>query len=219
VIKQILLIAAFLFMALVPPHALWADDLGSAWDLSFKFGMTFGSVSSLGLPSTATNNGTPIASNVPTVYTFGGVPLEIGINRDLSSSFTAYLGFQVLADVVNMGIDRTAFNLEIAYHLFGGARRIVKDIGGTEVILREPSNFSLVAQGSFQQYGARTKSGDTELTGSAFALEGGLQYRFDTSEESAIAIELLTTIVPLPASAEQTSPSLTTLVFSYRFFL
>lgn len=191
-----------------------SDSELSKWDVTVKTGGIVGSISAIPLQSSP-----DAALSAAQSYSFGGIPVEFGWNRDLSESLSLFLGGGLVADPGSFQISRTQANGELAYHLLGGSRRVIRENNAAIVISREPTNLSLLLNFGYQNYSALDKTTGASVQGSVFVIEAGLQYRFDTAEDAAWALELLQTVVPLPASAENVTPSNLSFLVNYRFYI
>ncbi len=213
-------LALFLLSLLAPALALGdATQERSDWDLSVKFGVTLGSIAR---NQTIVTN--PDSSQTVTdgrSLDFGGFPLGLAVNVDLNRTLTMAVEIHFIADIQNSQISETGLALSLAYHLFGGSRRTTKDFTYATVIERERYNISLLGRFGYSHFGLSDKTGSSNnnFDGSAFEPCGGIQYRQDISERSAIAFEVYYTLTSLPASNSRIFSKRVEGVFSYRFFL
>src|SRR6478752_6960357 len=97
-------------------------------DLSVKTGF---------LSGTLTNRSNPAG------FDFGGFPIVIGYNLDLSSNWSLAAAMSFILDPANFSITRSGVDLVALYHLLGGARRVIRTYGGIEVANRNAYNVSL----------------------------------------------------------------------------
>ncbi len=181
------------------------------WDLSFQTGVTSGTITQL-TPNTA-------AGALGGSFGYGGIPLALLINRDVSNGLTLFGGVHFVADLTNSQITQTGLEIGFAAHLLGGARRLVDDNPTFQVVKRNSYNLSVVLSGGYFHYEVSDALGINSVIGSTFESLIGLQYRTDISENGAIVVELGNTLLAFPASADHTKTSRMEFGVSYRFFL
>lgn len=174
-------------------------------DIGVKLGVALGSVEQAS-PSANVN--------------YGGFPIAVEINFDLSTEFTLEAELGMIADLANSQVTRTGVDAEGIYHLLGGARRTQTDYGSFLEVTRNPYNFSVLARLGFDHYSGSTgTSTNPAFQGSVFALAGGVQYRYDLNDSLALVLELYSTLFNIPASTERLKAHITEGVASLRFFL
>lgn len=148
---------------------------------------------------------------------YGGVPVALSYNRDITRSLTLQAEIHIVADMGNNQVSETSINIGVVYHLLGGSRRTVNELGFATVVVRDSYNFSLIGRPSYGKYGV--SDGTTEINGSTFEVMAGGQLRYDLGDRTCIGAEVLTTMVSLPASNERVTASRFEVLGFFRFFL
>jgi hypothetical protein len=175
------------------------------WDLSVKLGTSFGTITK---------------ESTSQVKNFGGFPIGLILNEDLSQKFLLSFQIAVVFDPLNNQLTRQGVDAVLAYHLFGGARLSVRDYDNVRFVSKNRFNLSLLLSTGFHAYSASSVSNPSDtLSGSVYETMGGLQYRYDFSEGSALVVEALHSLFNVSASNERLSPDLIEISLSWRFFL
>ena len=178
----------------------------SSYDLGISTGATFGT-------------GTQGTGDKPREFGYGGFPFALALNENVSAKWTLQFSGSMVFDLGNIEITRSGLQFSAFYHLLGGSRSLVAEYGQDRVISGDPYNFSLILQLNYQHYAAVAKAGGASLSGSLIGTAVGLEYRFDFSDHSAIAFDLLNSLVSFPASVERLSIKTTEFLVSWRFFI
>lgn len=177
-------------------------------DVSFKIG---GSVGSIHRPE---RNGV-----TDKTFQVGGLPLGIAWNHDASFHLSTTINAQLMIDVPNSQVMRQGVEGGMAYHILGGARRIVNNASDVRSISTSPFNLSLLGRMGIFNYSASTKNKPVEnVAGSVLEARTGIEYRKDLSEVSALGTELLATLFTLPASTERLAPRFIEWSFFWRMY-
>lgn len=183
------------------------------WDVSIKFGQTSGTV-------------TQLASNVEGSETAGAVlngyagnPIVVGLNFDVDLKLTLGIELALVGDFTNKLLAEKAFYGTVAYHLMGGSRRVKQDLGFVRFVRENPYNLSLVGKVGYTLIDVNNPELLQKISGHVFETMVGIQFRQNIGEKSAIALEFLTDMLTLPATAPQVTCKRTVILLSYRFFL
>jgi hypothetical protein len=176
-------------------------------DISFRVGGAAGSIKASSERGKESSN-------------FGGIPFGIAWHKDLSGKFASMIQGMTLFDVVNTQLIRQGIEAGLSYHLLGGARRLVKQGGEAGIVSRSASALSLALRGGFQSFAATDKNDPTSrVSGSAFEVRSGLEYRQEMTDSGALVVELISTVFSVPASVDRLTPRAVELIFAWRTFL
>lgn len=179
------------------------------WDLSLKTG---GIVGQMTQPSSSGSS--TLKSNI------GGCTFGVAINKDFLFKLSGLLQGQFVIDLINVQVIRQGLEAGLSFHLLGGAKRLSVRGELGSVTSRTPHNLSIAARAGFHQYAASRKDNPSDsLTGSAFELRTGLEYRRDITTNSSYGSEFLFTPYTLPTSVERLAPRLMELSVFWRFLM
>lgn len=197
-------------LALMLAGRLSAAENDISYDLTFKTGLAAGIVKQ------SRSNDTGLRSSQS--FNLGGIPLALAYYRDLMPSLTTIVQGQMLLDLVNQQISRRGIEGGLAYHVIGGVRRIeVGAKGKFHQVSQSKMNLSLsLREGLFSYEASNKKTTATELAGATFETRGGVEYRRDLGENSALTVELISTLFSVRASRERIEPVMTELLMGYR---
>jgi hypothetical protein len=182
------------------------SEVTHGWDLGFNTGLSVGSITQNNLVT-------------PRTYDLGGFPLGVLFTQNVNPTWTLQFGADMLLDGGSFSITRNGFSAAGLYHLYGGARSVVREYGGDRVVSGDPMNLSLLTRLELHTYHASAKGTDITLTGSLLELSFGAEYRFDVSENAALAFQLTTTLLSLASSLERLSQHMILFSAMYRFYL
>ena len=189
-------------------QAITNTPISSPTDLSYQIGVAVGSVTK------------QLIDLKKQTFDLGGVTLGIGWNHDLTHKWSSALGGTLLFDVVNRQMIRQGLTGSIAYHLFGGARRLDHSGEIAQVIETNDFNFSvLVKSGLFHYAASDPKAPNNSLVGGLWEVAMGFEVRQETSDESALCATILTNVTTIPASVERLTSKINEIVVSWRLFL
>ena len=204
------IVLTLLLMAVSYPDMLFAKNaLSDQYDISLKTGGHTGQITEPPKEKGAT----------PKRFGFGGAPIALVFNKDSSLSMSVLLEIGFIMDVQSQQVTKQGFYGGVAYHVMGGARRIVQESDFATISRANPYNLSLVFMGGLQNFSASEADNTNEsVAGAIFETVGGLQYRYDLWDAS-VGIEFLQILVTLPASTERLSTVGTTIGFFWRTFI
>lgn len=183
-------------------------DIFSGLDVGIGSGLVVGRVSATEADGTSRQ------------FRTGGIPFVGMLNRDLASKWTGSLQGQVLLDTVNQQMIRQGFSGSLAYHLFGGVRRMssVSDIAKNVATNRY--NLSVVLRGGIFNFAAAEKNDpEARLSGSIWEMASGTELRYSPSEANAFGASAMTTVVTLPASVDRLSARMIEVLGFWRVYL
>jgi hypothetical protein len=136
--------------------------------------------------------------------TFGAIPLQGILTTGLSREWSSSMIFGVLMDVVNSQVIEQGIEGDVSWHFMGGTRQIRKE---SEIALLEGRtryDASLIGRASYQQFTISSKEDPDDIVkGSVVSLKIGAAARFDFVWDSAVAAELVTTLMSFPSSTER----------------
>ena len=204
------ILTTLLLAFVVGRSVLSAETVSSAerlWDLGVGIGQAGGGVTQ------TTSNG------VVRRFSYGGIPVRPFINTDLHRKASLRGGLDFIVDTKTLTITRLGVDGTISYHLWGGPRRLMLNYPTFDLVTRSPSNFSVGCRVGFYRYDAATSVRDVKLSGAAFHITPGLEYRFDLSEGSSLMLEMAATLFSVSVSSDSVSPALLETALSWRFFL
>src|SRR5258708_6766994 len=116
--RRVFRLACLLFLTSAPAHAF---DF-SVLDLGVKTGIIIGTLKS---------------ANEPNPFNYGGFPVILAYNLDLTRKLAVSAEMGFILDTTNFQITRSGLDFVVAYHLLGGSRRIVHTYGNIEVAARD----------------------------------------------------------------------------------
>ncbi len=137
-------------------------------------------------------------------FQMGGVPLQLGLNKDVAAKLSASFAPQILLDIVNRQVVRQGATASIAYHLIGSSRRL--DYPGERFRVSSVSipNLSLISRAGLFNYAASEPNRPTSnVTGGLWEFAVGFEYRRDIGEESALGLSIMATALTIPASVQR----------------
>lgn len=184
-----------------------ADPL-EGFDVSFGSGGVVGKVAATESDGTVRN------------FRVGGIPFAGLLNRDVAEHWTASFQVQVLLDVVNQQMLRQGFAGTMSYHLLGGARRLAASSEALSSTSTSRYNLSIpVRAGIFNYAATNRKDPSQRLSGAAWELASGLEYRRTISERSALGVSVLATVITLPASVDRIATRTVEVLGYWRVYL
>ena len=137
-------------------------------------------------------------------YTIGGFILAMDVQKGLSMDYTFHVQPQLAVEISELQIVRKGIDAGIAYHLYGGARRVKKEYKYINFAGTTPFNFSLLARAGYHAYSYSSASDSSEvLTGAALEGKAGIEYRKDYFKDSSLGVELVATLFSVPAGVER----------------
>jgi hypothetical protein len=148
-------------------------------------------------------------------FQMGGVPLQLGLNKDLAAKLSASIAPQILLDVANRQVVRQGVTASIAYHLIGSAGRLEYPGERFRVTSLSIQNLSLISRAGLFNYAASEPNRPTSnVTGGLWEFAVGFEYRRDVGEESALGLTVMATVLTIPASVQRLkSQMMETLIF------
>jgi len=176
--------------------ALAATDKG--WSLSLQGG---GSVGTVSIPEQETDE----VSQSEKTITLGGFPLIVNATIDSSNHLAFAAGGSLLFDIPNSQVSQQSIHSAIHWHLLGGARELIAGEPTKDfyIVSRTTKQLSLVLQGVLIRYAASSKNLKTKITGSTFEIRSGLRFRYDFGLLNAGGMEILGTLLSIPADEER----------------
>jgi hypothetical protein len=203
--RLLAVIAAFGSIVVFFVNAARADD---SIDLTIRTGAAFGTITYINDNNKVIRGG------------FGGIPFDGLWNRGLSRSMSMVLGGGVLLDLKNSQLIRQSLGGGISWHVLGGPRRYAREGVAAGFVTRSTSSLSLLTYGNLQNFAATDAANTkTQVAGSVFAVDIGLEYRFDLSDVNAVTVEFLNSVFSIPASVSRIKPTATELLFGWRTFI
>jgi hypothetical protein len=190
---------------------LAAEDSG--WlDVAIKTGF------SAGIAKQSKTNENGIVSSKS--YNLGGIPVAAAFYRDVMPSLTATFQGQLLLDLVNQQMTRKGVEAGVAYHLIGGVRRLeLGSKGRLHQVSRSKTSLSLaIREGLFLYEAINKQTSVKDLNGTTLETKGGLEYRRDLGENSALTFDLMSTLFAVRISVDRVEPVMAELLFGYRAF-
>lgn len=177
------------------------------YDLTAKSGVALGSIDFVD------NSGENVSG------TWGGIPFSLYLNYALSHSSTLMLGGGVLLDLRNSQLIRQGFGLGHAWHFLGGTRSFETKGSTAGFETYSSKSLSMTSYASMQNFAASDpENNNSKVTGSAFQIDLGLEYRHDFSQRNSLTVELLGSAFSLPASTSRVKPQSIEFVFGWRKF-
>lgn len=153
-------------------------------------------------------------------FTTNGIPFVAMLYRDLASHWTGNLQAQVLLDLRNQQMIRQGFAGTMAYHVLGGARRIVSANDVVRNISTSRYNLSLLLRGGVFNYAATDRENPKlRLSGSVWEMASGLEYRWTMSDTSAVGASVLGSVITLPASVDRLTARTVEVLGFWRVYL
>ena len=192
-------------LAFVSNTALSQDS--GRYDFTAKTGVAVGSIDFV-------DNSGQNASGL-----WGGIPLLLYFNYPLSHSSTLMIGGGVLLDLKNSQLIRQGFGLGHAWHLIGGTRSFEMKGSTAGFETYSSKSLSLTSYASMQNFAASDPlDNSSRVTGSAFQVDLGIEYRHDFSHKNSLTVELLGSAFSLPASTSRVQPQSIEFLFGWRKF-
>lgn len=152
-------------------------------------------------------------------FQIGGVPLGLSWNHDISRDWSTALSGEFLLDAVNKQMIRQGFTGAIAYHLFGGGRRLDNLGDAIHVTATNSYNLSLLGRAGLFNYAASDpNSPSTSLAGGVWEIAMGVEYRKEVFDASALGASNLVSLTTLPASVERLSSRMNEVLFFWRYY-
>jgi len=180
-------------------------------DFSIRLGMTSGLITQAAVASDdAPSDEIPISD-------YAGNPISLGVNYDVSPSLTLSADLWLVAGAALLAEKGLFFGM--AYHLMGGSRYLVEDLGFSRITRRNAYNLSFVARLGYNVIELSNTDVSKTVAGAMFEVLMGIQFRQDIGENSAIALEYYMDMMSLPATTPQVTAKRTAILLSYRFFL
>jgi hypothetical protein len=180
-------------------------DDGRRWDIGLQIGTRAGGV---------------FKGSSTTAKVYGGFPVAVVLHEPIARNLLLAISVQGTVDLGNFQMSSQGLDLGLHYVIWGGLRRRVSDFGEIKLLSENPFDLSLVLRAGIHSYGAVSKTNASDsLTGTVYETMGGISYRHDISVGSAFYVQLLTTLLNMPASTERINPSLFEFNLGWRFYL
>jgi hypothetical protein len=205
-VKKILF--ALLCVFCVQSSAAGPSNEQSQWDLGLRTGLVVGTVTQ-----------TDVDSGTDRRFKYGGIPLAFVFSNNLSTKLTFHLEPNIVADISNKQITRKGIDIGFSYHLNGGSRRVVTDLGHAHIVSAEDNDLSIITRIGFHGYSATAETTVDSIEGSLLQLALGLQYRFEVSDNSSLTTEVGYSVFGLPSGPERLATALLDIGLTWRFFI
>ncbi len=184
---KIIFLLIFLFIS--------QKSISASFDLDFSSGILLGSVNDRSNGSTEKNRD------------FGGVPLYLGISKDVSKYFMLNLQFQIILDLYNIRISRSGLELGLNYYLLGGAKNYIFSSNFVDIVIKNPFGLALSLYSGYQSYFAVSPISSETLEGNVLDTKAGFLFRYDI-EKISIKVGAYHTIYSLPMGQKTLTSSL-----------
>ena len=87
-------------------------------------------------------------------FNFGGVTISPGYNQDIYNQLSLTIEYEGLLDYASSQLLRQAFNIGLAWHIWGGAGSYSREYPGIKVVKYNNYGFSLIGKAGLHNYAA-----------------------------------------------------------------